>query len=637
MKNTIVTIVLILLFGSAIGQSGSPDEAKKIQEKLSGKELREKRNMARHYYRNQEYNKAISILDRIYWQSPSHINYTYFLNSLIAISGFDKAEKLVKHHIKRNQNNPRYKVDLGYVYMTNNKTRKAERIYERLINNLPKNESAIRSVASAFRAKRQNEYALKTYKKGRELFNDPYVFSIYIGRIYERMGKYEKMVDEYLPLLKTNNQKVNQVKYQLQNSLNDDPDNEKSQYLRKALLKKVQSHPDERIYSEMLRWLSIQQKDFEMALRHTKALDRRFNLGGKKVYELGQISMNNDKYTVAKKAFAFAMKRAPSDSELFYQSKTNYMDARFKELDNKINPSDKKLKTLEKDYKETFNALGYNKMTFDMIQNLAHLQAFYLHQLEQAIDLLRNSLELSGISEKNIAKAKIKLADILLFKGDQWDATLLLSQVEKAFKNEPTGHKAKFKNAMLSYYIGEFEWAKGKFDVLKSATSKLIANDAMEMSIFLQNNLSEDSTHKAMNMFAKADLLIYQNQFDEAIQKFDSINQKFPTHSLSDNMLFKKAEIKEKKNQYRLADSLYHKVYENYSGELLADNAIMRSAEINENILNNTEKAAALYEKILKEYPGSLYTREARKRFRNLRGDKQNGESKETSGTAFLN
>ena len=630
---------MILFLGlNVLGQSGSPDNASKSDKKqLSGEELREKRDMARHYYRNQEYQKAISILDRIYWMSSSHINYTYFLNSLIAVSNFEKAEKLVKHHIENHPNNLRYRVDLGYVYMTNNKTRKAERIYNKIIENLPRNESAIRNVASAFKVKRQNEYALKAYKKGREIFNDPYLFGVYIGRLYDRMGKYEQMFDEYLRLLSADDQKMNRVKYQIQNSLEDDPDNEKSQYFRKALLKKVQEYPDKRIYSELLLWLSIQQKDFEMAVRHTKALDRRFNLGGRKVYEVGNICMNNEKYALAREAFEFTMKRTKKRSGLYFKAKTDFLNARFKEIENKIDPSGKKLKALEADYKKTLDELGKNKMTFPMIKNLAHLQAFYLHNLDEAVDLLRNSIELGGIPEKSIAEAKIELADILLFKGDQWDATLLLSQVEKAFKNEPIGHEAKYKNAKLSYYIGEFEWAKGKFDVLKSATSKVIANDAMELSLFLQNNLSEDSTHKAMKMYAKADLLIYQNKFDSALAKFDSINSNYPTHSLSDEMLFKKAEIKEKKKQFELADSLYRKVYENYSSELLADNAIMRSAEINGNILNNKEKAAGLYEKILKEYPGSLFTKEARKRFRKLRGDNQDGESKETPGTAFLN
>mgnify|MGYP006277917379 CR=1 FL=1 len=638
MLKYITTILFVLMLGTAMGQSGTPDEARKKQnEQLNRKELREKRDLARHYYRNQEYNKAIAILDKIYWQDPSHINYIYFLNSLIGVSDFDKAEKLVKHHIKRNPNRTKYQVDLGYVYMTNNKTLKAKKIYDDIIENLPRDKFTIRSVASAFKAKRQNDYALKAYRKGRELFNDPYLFGIYIGRLYDRMGKFEKMFDEYLRLLTADQQKVQQVKYQLQNSLEDDPDNEKSNYFRKALLKKVQQEPDVRVYSEMLLWLFIQQKDFDMALRHTKALDRRFNLGGHKVYSLGKVSMNNNEYAIAKDAFSFTMKQAPKKSGLYHQAKTHYLDARFQELDNKIDPSAKALAELEEEYQSTLQELGYNRLTYDMIQNLAHLQAFYLHKQDRAVELLRKSIEMPGIPDKNVAQSKIQLADILLFKGDQWEATLLLSQVEKDFKNEPTGHEAKYKNAKLSYYIGEFEWAKGKFDVLKSATSKVISNDAMEMSLFLQNNLSEDSTHKAMKMYAKADLLIYQNKFDSALAKFDSINSHYPTHSLSDEMLFKKAEIKEKKNQYTLADSLYQKVYENYSGELLADNAIMRSAEINENILNNKEKAAGLYEKILKEYPGSLFTKEARKRFRKLRGDKQDGESKETPGTAFLN
>jgi len=55
--------------------------------------------------------------------------------------------------------------------------------------------------------------------------------------------------------------------------------------------------------------------------------------------------------------------------------------------------------------------------------------------------------------------------------------------------------------------------------------------------------------------------------------------------------------------------------------DILADNATFQLADLYENILGDTTKAQELYEKVLLEYPGSLFVVEARKRFRRLRGD----------------
>lgn len=36
----------------------------------------------------------------------------------------------------------------------------------------------------------------------------------------------------------------------------------------------------------------------------------------------------------------------------------------------------------------------------------------------------------------------------------------------------------------LAYYRGDFKYAQGLLDVLKAATSELVANDAMQLSVF---------------------------------------------------------------------------------------------------------------------------------------------------------
>jgi TolA-binding protein len=252
------------------------------------------------------------------------------------------------------------------------------------------------------------------------------------------------------------------------------------------------------------------------------------------------------------------------------------------------------------------------------------MQAFYLGETDEATELLLQAINIPQVPLTKQAECKLELADIYLFSGEQWEATLLYSQVEKTFKNEPLGHEAKFRNAKLSFYIGEFGWALAQLDVLKAATSKLIANDALELSLLITDNIEEDSLITPLSMYAKADLLEFRNHDTEALAVLDSISTLFPLHSIADNVLFKKAEIFSKNGKFDLAAANYSEIIEKYPYDLLADDAVFNLASLYENQLNDKTKAMQLYEKILTQYPGSLYVIDARKHFRALRNDPVN-------------
>jgi len=220
-----------------------------------------------------------------------------------------------------------------------------------------------------------------------------------------------------------------------------------------------------------------------------------------------------------------------------------------------------------------------------------------------------------------VAECKIELADILLFVGDVWEAKLLYTQVEKAYKNEPLGHYAKYKNAKLSFYIGEFDWAKAQLNVLKAATSKLIANDALRFSVLISDNIDMDSSTVALEMYGRADLLLYRNQEELALQTLDSIFELASWHPIFDEVLLKKAEINIKQRDFEKAAEYLTQIIEDYSYDITADNALFILAELNELQFNDTDKAMEYYQKLMQEYPASLFTVEARKRYRSLRGD----------------
>ena len=194
-------------------------------------------------------------------------------------------------------------------------------------------------------------------------------------------------------------------------------------------------------------------------------------------------------------------------------------------------------------------------------------------------------------------------------------------QIDKDFKFEPIGQEAKFKNARIFYYDGEFNFAQSQLDVLKQSTTKLIANDAMDLSLLITENFGLDSNYEAMYWFAKGDLLIEQHKYDEAFTYFDSIQTKYNYHSLGDDILLKKSFAMQLQGKWNDAVQYLDELLKYYAFDILADDAVFQLGDIYENHLMDSEKAAEYYKKILFEYKGSLHTIEARKRFRALRGD----------------
>jgi TolA-binding protein len=194
--------------------------------------------------------------------------------------------------------------------------------------------------------------------------------------------------------------------------------------------------------------------------------------------------------------------------------------------------------------------------------------------------------------------------------------------VDKDFSEEILGQEARFKNAKLSYFNGDFEWAQAQFDILKSSTSKLIANDALDLSVFILENKDADSTGRALGLYSKAELMIFQNKFPDAFANLDSLQREFPEHTLQDDLVFLEAKIYEKKRDWTQAAELFQQVSEKWPTDIRADNALFALAELNENQLKNPEKAKTIYEKIFTEFSSSVFAVESRKRFRILRGDK---------------
>lgn len=575
--------------------------------------------LASQYMSNKEYDKAADVYEKLLSKNPgSGYYYDNLLQCYFNLNQYSEAEKLTKKQQRRFSNNYYFKVDEGYVFQVEKLTPTAHAIWDKLLNDVNGDPQQAEFLASAFQKRKETKYAIFTFERARKKANSPALFCYQLARLYADERETLKMTSEYLTVLQANPMMLEDIQGLLQLYL---VKNEDYEIVKAAILKKYKEQPENEYISELLVWLYVQRKDFTSAFMQVKALDRRFKEEGQRVFQLANIAVQNDAY---------------DDAALMYQyiiglgkDKTNYMNARIGILNTQHKKAIRNtvsidvLKLLENDYLTFLTEFGRYYFTASVIRDLARLEAYYLNDYTKAISLFQELLEMPRLDNQFKANCKLELGDIYILKAEEWDAMLLFGQVDKDFKEDPLGQEAKFRNARLSYYMGEFEWARAQLDVLKTATTQLIANNALELSLLIQDN-TIDSNEAPLLLFAKADLYYYQNKTNEALTLLDSLEKEFPRHSLADDILMKRAEISYKNKNYLQSANLLNQLLKEHGSDILGDNALFMLAQLTEEKLNDRAGALKLYEQFLDQYPGSFFIVEVRKRYRILRGDTLN-------------
>lgn len=574
--------------------------------------------LARELYYKKDYEKARDIYKNLYDNYGQVQYFNQYADCLILTGDYDGAEKAFKSFLKKNPQNWKSHIDLAYVYMQQGENDKARKYLNKVLKDVPETKNAIFEVANLLRNKNFNEQALDLFNKGAKNPNINYSFNLEKAYTYNSMLDFENATECYLLYLKEHPEQYEMVKNRFRVMMMYDINGNVDDVIRMALLRKTQEDPENEEYSSLLMWYSLQQQDYELALMQLKALDRR----GDGDYErdliyIAQIASDNRQYDIAVDAYDYILKK--SDEGVYYvQATVGFIKNSYEKAVTEGNHDKKFYENLSKKIDNAFEKIGFSSDMIPLVLVQADILSFEMQRYDDAKALLNNVLEMN-LSPKTKAEVKMKLADIYLLTDEVWEATLLYSQIEKSLKNEPIAHEARFKNAQLRYFIGEFEWATAALNILKSATSKLIANDAMTLSLTISDNLEYDTV--ALKRIAKADYYIYQHRYELANQMLDSVVAYNPNEVSLPSAFYRKAKIAFNAGDYEFADSLYRRVYEGYADSYIADEALIEDALLLENQLNRKEDAMECYSRLFDYYTASVYVAQARKSYRRLRDE----------------
>ncbi len=577
----------------------------------------QKHLLANEYYNAGEYEKAATLYEELYKKTPGNKSYfNLYIQCLIDLRDYAQASSVINGELKKTPNDVNLYVTLGNLYERQGFVDKANDQYNKAINNLGNDPSVISNLGSSFTTLAKYDLAIKTYEKGEKEANVKDLYAYHLADLYRRQNDYPNMIKYYLIT------SVNEA-----NSLNTQtslsrflPETEFPE-LQKQLYAKIQDGIATPVFGELLQWTFTQKKEYSKALRQAKSIDRQFEGNGARVYAMADVAIKAKDYDTAIDAYEYIITNHGRNSTYFIDSKRAILNAKKAKVVENYNYTKEDLQSLKNEYKSFFDDLGRNTQTAPVMQEYADFEALYVNELDTAIMVLEEMRTFGGLQADAVSQAKLALGDYYLMAGDRWEASLLFSQVDKDYKEGVLGEQARYRNAKLSYYTGDFEWSQEQFKILKTATSKLISNDAIDMAVFILDNLGLDTTEQTMQMYATADLLVFQNKYDQAIKKLDSIPIIFPEHTLEDDVLYTKAQIYKKLRQTDSVIVMYNTIIEKFKEEIRADDALYQLAILYDNDLKQPDKAMPLYERIFLEYSGSTYAVDARNRFRVLKGE----------------
>ncbi|TCC93303.1 tetratricopeptide repeat protein [Pedobacter frigiditerrae] len=572
--------------------------------------------LAYQYYQQGEFEKAAVLLEKLFNKTKNDSYFDLYFSSLIKVKKYTEAESILKKLIKQYPQKSQYAIALGRVYQENGRTADANKIFQEAINNTPKDENKFREMANAFYRFEAYDMAISAFLQGRKIFGDEQMFQFELLSIYRFKKDKQMLIQEYINVLASTPQLLPQAQGVLASVFEDNAD---YQLLQNALLKKIQKDPQTEIYTELLTWQYIQQQQYEMALRQLIAQDKRTKGDGNLLFNTAYTFVSNKAYATAIKAYEYILTKG-EENELYLAAKVALINAKY-ELAISGKYEKVAIQALADEYLEVLAKYGRNGQGLVALRKLANLQAYYLNDLKKAELTLESALQTSGISQSDVAQIKMDLGDIYVLTKQPWEAILAYEQVSKQFENQPLGNEAKFRSARIFFYVGDFNYAKSQADVLKASTSQLIANDALNLSLLINDNLQSKNDSLALKMYADAEMLQFMNKPDQSLIKLDSINIAYPNNSLADDILMAKAKIFIKTSDVPKAETMLKEIIANHHDSIWTDDALFILADLYEKKLNNPEEAKKLFQQLMNDYPGSMFNAEARKRFRNIRGD----------------
>ena len=572
------------------------------------------------YYQAKEYDKAAEKFLKLYERTHSANFLDYYIICLINGKEYDKAEDTLKKLLKTDDSNKDFLIDLGYIYQQQGKTNKSEECYGKAIKKIIPQNTAIINLANKFKNIREYSWAIKTYQQGRILLKKPDAFLKELGDCYLMERDYEQMMPLFVRSLELNPGSINNITAQLSFARSNDIVNSIDPVIEKTLKSLCQKTDYLPVFDELAVWYNLQVRNYPQALRHAILLNNKSENKLHIFLNIALDAVNNKAFTQATEAYQKILDKGKENNSFYLPARKGILTCRYEQL--RQSPAERSdYLQIAGNCEKYMQEFGYTPTNIDILSLLAELYAYRLQQPDSADRLLDKAIRIPRLNPNTLSQLKSQRADLLTFMDNPWEATILYTQLEKANPNNDIGYEAKLKKAMLAYYAGDLLWAKAQFDVLKGATSKLISNDAIQMSHFIHMNYEAEGDNRDLEKMGRTEYLLYKQQFQEVLPRLDSlIGHCSP--GISDYATLQEARSLCACFQDEEAAKLLSELKDRSEQVYIKAEALFQLAGLKRK-QKELQQAKELYRLLVTDYSGSVYSIEAAKLYRDLEAGEQ--------------
>ncbi len=567
--------------------------------------------LANNYFDRGEFEKAlVSYEDLLKFQEGNSNYFQRVVECYQQLQQFEKAQKAIEARLDKYRQGSLL-VELGFNYQLQKNQDKANKYYDQAIDRIRKNAQEVYGIAYVFERKALVDYALLAYKTAIE--KEPKMkFNFQMAMLYGQQGNTGLMIDTFLDEAISNPQNLPLIQNQLSRFMTEQVDAAFNDNLKKALLVRAQKTQDV-FWNDFLSWFFIQQKEYGKAFIQQKAIYKRNPESFTNIVSLGQMAIEDNDQDSAQEILNFVLENT-KDLDLLVQAHSYLLEMK---IDHAI---EKDYPAISAELDGLIKEFGVSPYTLPLLKIQADFSAFHLNNPEKAKAILKSAMEMP-INKYQLAEAKMELADILLYEEKFNQALIYYSQIDEDMAGDAIGQEASLKTAKTSYFKADFEWASHQLKVLKSASSQLIANDALDLFLLISDNTVEDSTQVALKKFARADFLLYQNKKKEALESFQRILKEHKGEDIEAVTLLRIGKTYEKMGDYPNALDNYAEIINKHKESIYIDEALYFSAEIYNEGMKDPERAKPLYEEMIFKHEDSIYYVDSRNKYRKLRGD----------------
>lgn len=581
-----------------------------------------KRDLALNALEEGRYEDALTDFSSLYRQSGTDFYYDKVVECYLGMGEYRDAREFILNHIDRARNrSDLYRIDLGYMHAREGDSSSASEVFDVVIKAIERQPGLAYQYSERFKKWGFYNEALEALNVA-ERVNPNMAFDNQKALLYAEMGDLVKMYEAYLDALQKNPSFLSNLQNVIRFNMNREGEIPKSAELKGSIIGRIQTNDANIAFNKLLIWVLAQEGDFRAAFTQARALYRRGQMEPFEVLNLGNQAITAQEYGSAERIFNFVREEGNS-TPYFADASFKTLRAQRLDLQQKSAPAED-FQAWHSNAVEMAQSLRGNTVYPDVLLEIAEVEFYRLQNPELALQTIEQIQKTTSPQQNQNAVSLLLRGEIELAIGRPYDAILTFARVETEMSTAPLGQEARYRKARVAFFTGEFDWALSMFSVLKTSTSKYIANDALRMGLLIKDNAALDTTFTFLGIYADALLLKERNRLDSALNILDGLDIRLrlsDDHPLLDESLFTRAEIHQQQQKWEEAAAEFVKVADDYPKDLLADQALLLAAQIYEEELNNPTRARELYERILTEHQNSIFTEDARKRFRALRGD----------------